>query len=58
MENVASNAGKETVFPRQAIAMHRVRLRGRMHNHLMASLNSPIAEFLPPVDVQVGKALF
>jgi L-rhamnonate dehydratase len=31
-----------------------------MHNYhvVMASLNSPIAEFFPPVDVEVGNELF
>ncbi|WP_136162958.1 L-rhamnonate dehydratase [Sphingomonas flavalba] len=33
---------------------------GQMHNYhvVMASLNSPIAEFFPPVDVEVGNELF
>ena len=31
-----------------------------MHNYhvVMASLNSPMAEFFPPVDVEVGNELF
>jgi hypothetical protein len=31
-----------------------------MHNYhvVMASLNSPIAEYFPPVDVEVGNELF
>jgi len=31
-----------------------------MHNYhvVMASLNSPIAEFFPPVEVEVGNELF
>ncbi|HEV2274078.1 MAG TPA: L-rhamnonate dehydratase [Acidobacteriaceae bacterium] len=33
---------------------------GQMHNYhiVMASLNSPMAEFFPPVDVEVGNELF
>lgn len=33
---------------------------GQMHNYhvVMASLNSPIAEYFPPVDVEVGNELF
>jgi L-rhamnonate dehydratase len=33
---------------------------GQMHNYhvVMASLNSPIAEFFPPVDVEIGNELF
>jgi L-alanine-DL-glutamate epimerase-like enolase superfamily enzyme len=33
---------------------------GQMHNYhvVMASLNSPLAEFFPPVDVEVGNELF
>jgi L-alanine-DL-glutamate epimerase-like enolase superfamily enzyme len=33
---------------------------GQMHNFhvVMASLNSPMAEFFPPVDVEVGNELF
>jgi L-rhamnonate dehydratase len=33
---------------------------GKMHNYhvVMASLNSPIAEFFPKVDVEVGNELF
>ena len=33
---------------------------GQMHNYhvVMASLNSPIAEFFPKVDVEVGNELF
>lgn len=33
---------------------------GQMHNYhvVMASLNSPIAEFFPRVDVEVGNELF
>jgi L-alanine-DL-glutamate epimerase-like enolase superfamily enzyme len=33
---------------------------GQMHNYhvVMASLNSPIAEFFPPVDIEVGNELF
>jgi len=33
---------------------------GQMHNYhvVMASLNSPIAEFFPPVEVEVGNELF
>jgi L-rhamnonate dehydratase len=33
---------------------------GQMHNYhvVMASLNSPIAEFFPQVDVEVGNELF
>ena len=33
---------------------------GQMHNYhvVMASLNSPMAEFFPPVDVEVGTELF
>ena len=34
--------------------------RGQMHNYhvVMASLNSPMAEYFPPVDVEVGNELF
>jgi len=33
---------------------------GQMHNYhvVMASVNSPMAEFFPPVDVEVGNELF
>src|SRR5215831_15826061 len=33
---------------------------GQMHNYhvVMASLNSPMAEFFPPVDMEVGNELF
>ncbi|MGH9395668.1 MAG: L-rhamnonate dehydratase [Terriglobia bacterium] len=33
---------------------------GQMHNYhvVMASLNSPMAEFFPPVDVEIGNELF
>ncbi|HET7102776.1 MAG TPA: L-rhamnonate dehydratase [Terracidiphilus sp.] len=33
---------------------------GQMHNYhvVMASLNSPMAEFFPPVDIEVGNELF
>ena len=33
---------------------------GQMHNYhvVMASLNSPMAEYFPPVDVEVGNELF
>jgi hypothetical protein len=33
---------------------------GQMHNYhvVMASLNSPMAEFFPKVDVEVGNELF
>jgi L-rhamnonate dehydratase len=33
---------------------------GQMHNYhvVMASFNSPIAEFFPPVDVEIGNELF
>jgi len=33
---------------------------GQMHNYhvVMASLNSPIAEYFPQVDVEVGNELF
>jgi L-alanine-DL-glutamate epimerase-like enolase superfamily enzyme len=33
---------------------------GQMHNYhvVMASLNSPLAEYFPPVDVEVGNELF
>ena len=33
---------------------------GQMHNYhlVMSSLNSPMAEFFPPVDVEVGNELF
>jgi L-alanine-DL-glutamate epimerase-like enolase superfamily enzyme len=33
---------------------------GQMHNFhvVMASLNSPMAEYFPPVDVEVGNELF
>src|SRR5262245_62606328 len=33
---------------------------GQMHNYhvVMASLNSPMAEFFPPVDVEVGNEIF
>lgn len=33
---------------------------GQMHNYhvVMASLNSPIAEYFPPVDVEIGNELF
>jgi len=33
---------------------------GQMHNYhvVMASLNSPMAEFFPPVEVEVGNELF
>lgn len=33
---------------------------GQMHNYhiVMASLNSPIAEYFPPVDIEVGNELF
>lgn len=30
----------------------------RFHGIVMASLNSPIAEYFPPVDVEVGNELF
>jgi len=33
---------------------------GQMHNYhvVMASLNSPMAEYFPPVEVEVGNELF
>jgi L-lyxonate dehydratase len=33
---------------------------GQMHNFhvVMASFNSPMAEFFPPVDVEIGNELF
>ena len=44
----------------EAFAVPVVPHAGQMHNYhiVMASLNSPMAEFFPPVDVEVGNELF
>jgi L-rhamnonate dehydratase len=54
-----SQARKITAMA-EAFAVPVVPHAGQMHNYhvVMASLNSPIAEFFPPVDVEVGNELF
>jgi L-alanine-DL-glutamate epimerase-like enolase superfamily enzyme len=44
----------------EAFAVPVVPHAGQMHNFhvVMASLNSPMAEFFPPVDVEIGNELF
>ncbi len=44
----------------EAFAVPVIPHAGQMHNYhvVMASLNSPMAEFFPPVDVEVGNELF
>ena len=54
-----SQARKITAMA-EAFAVPVVPHAGQMHNYhvVMASLNSPMAEFFPPVDVEVGNELF
>jgi L-rhamnonate dehydratase len=51
---------RKIVAMAEAFAVPVVPHAGQMHNFhvVMASLNSPMAEFFPPVDVEIGNELF